>query len=45
MHLEIGMLTRNFFSGNICFELSVLFLCSVVAAIVALADEGFGEVW
>ncbi len=27
---EIGLRLRNFFSGNICFEFSVLFLCNVL---------------
>ncbi len=26
MNVEIGLLPRNFFSGNICFEFSVLVL-------------------
>jgi hypothetical protein len=30
MHVEIGTLVKHFsFSGNICFEFSILFLCSV----------------
>jgi hypothetical protein len=29
MNMEIGTVARNSFSGNICFEFSVLCLCSV----------------
>jgi hypothetical protein len=30
MNVEIGLRSRNSFSGNICFEFSVLSLCGVV---------------
>jgi hypothetical protein len=31
MNVEIGLSLRNSFSGNICFEFSVLSLCSAGA--------------
>ncbi len=29
MNVEIGLLSRSFFSVNICFKFSILVLCSV----------------
>ncbi len=41
MNVEMGLWPHNSFSGNICFEFSVLVLCSVINGLAHLRNCGF----